>query len=158
MAELYRRQAPAIFRYFFFRLHDQTAAEDLTGEVFLRMTQALPAYVERGVPFAAWLFRIAHDRMVDHHRRTARNRTESLTETVLDDASELESQISQKADHHRLAEAITTLSDEQQIVVQLRFIEGYNLEETSQIMGKNIGSVKAMQHRALQNLVRKLKP
>jgi RNA polymerase sigma-70 factor (ECF subfamily) len=157
VAELYRRHAPAIFRYFYFRLHDQTLAEDLTSEVFLRMTLALPTYAERGAPFAAWLFRVAHDRIVDHHRHAARTRTETLSEMVLDDAPEVESLLAQQADYRHLVQAITTLSDEQQMVVQLRFIEGYSLEETAQIVGKNVGAVKALQHRALQNLARKLK-
>ena len=157
VAEIYHRHAPAIFRYFFFRLHDQAIAEDLASEVFLKMAQALPYYVERGAPFAAWLFRIAHDRMVDHHRRAARTPTESLSEQLIDDTADPESQAAHRAETNHLAEAVSALPDEQQTVIQLRFIEGYGLEETAQIMSKSVGAVKALQHRALQSLARKIK-
>lgn len=156
LAELYQRHTPAIFRYFFFRVNDQALAEDLTGEVFMHMVEALPRYVERGVPFAAWLFRIAHARLVDHHRRAAHRPTESLTETHPDHAPSPEDQAHSLAEARRLKKAIALLTEEQQTVIQLRFVEGYSLEETARMMGKTTGAIKAMQHRALNRLARQL--
>lgn len=156
VAELYRRHAAAIFRYFWLRLGDQATAEDLAGDVFLRMVEALPRYENRGIPFSAWLFRIAHDRYVDYVRRSGLRRTEILSETLETGEEPLDVALSAHLDKEQLRAAIQNLSDEQQLVVQLRFIEGYNLEEVSHMMQKTVGAVKALQHRATRQLARLL--
>ncbi len=156
-AELYHRHAPAIFRYFYFRVNDQPTAEDLTGDVFLEMVKALPRYQDLGVPFAAWLFRIAHDQMVDHYRRAANRPTEELSEALLDGNPGPDVEAELRVETGRLHEALNFLTNEQQLVIQLRFIEGYSLDETAHIMEKTTGAIKAMQHRALSRLARKLK-
>lgn len=158
MAELYHRHAPAIFRYVFFRMNDQSIAEDLTGDVFLEMVQTLHRYAERGTPFAAWLFRIAHDRVVDYHRRQARRPTEVLSESLADDAPSPETQVAHRAETHGLLTAMKFLTDEQRLVLQLRFVEGHSVETTARIMRKTPGAVKALQHRALGRLGRQLQP
>jgi len=157
VAELYHRHAPAIFRYLYFRSSDQATAEDILGEVFLEMVKAVPRYTERGAPFAAWLFQIAHSRLVDHHRYTARRETEALTEFLIDHSPSPEAEAAFQVETRRLAEAMGALTDEQKMVIQLRFVEGYNLEDTAQVLGKTTGAIKALQHRALQSLARKLK-
>jgi len=154
---LYQRHHPAIYRYFYFRMGNPVVAEDLTAEVFLEMVRALPRYQDYGVPFAAWLFRIAHDRMVDHLRRAARRPTTELSEDWVDEKPGPEAEARTRALTDELRAALGALTDEQQRVVQLRFIEGYTLEETARLMQKNIGAIKAMQHRALNTLAQKLK-
>jgi len=156
VAELYYRHAPAIFRYLYFRINDQAAAEDIMGEVFLEMVKAVPRYTERGAPFAAWLFQIAHSRLVDHHRYAARRETEALSDVIADGTLDPEAEVAWRAETRQLAEALSALTDEQKTVIQLRFVEGYSLEDTAQIMGKTRGAIKALQHRALQSLARKL--
>jgi RNA polymerase sigma-70 factor (ECF subfamily) len=158
LAELYRRHASTIFRYFAFRTHDLAVAADLTGEVFLKMVEGLNGYVDRGVPFVAWLFHIARARMADHYRHSARHPTTSLSDLVVDKGANPESEAADQADLRRLAEGLSRLTDEQKRVIQLRFIEGYSLEEAARIMNKTTGAVKALQHRALQSLARQLKP
>ncbi len=152
VAALFRRYAPAIFRYFIFRVNDRTLAQDLTSEVFLKMVEGLPNYTARGAPFAAWLFRIAHDRRVDHYRRVARRPTEDLGEEIVDPVPGPEVQAARRAEDLRLQAALRALTDEQQLVVQLRFIEAYSLEDTARILNKTVGAVKAIQHRALGRL------
>ena len=93
VAELYYRHAPAIFRYAYFRMNDSAAAEDLTGEVFVKMIEALRHYTERGTPFAAWLFRIARARVVDYQRGTARRPTADLAPASLERIKELVSEL-----------------------------------------------------------------
>lgn len=153
-AQLYRRHGPAIFRYFLFRLGDELAAEDLTGEVFLQMVRGLPRFEDRGAPFSAWLYRIAHARLVDHHRRAQVRQTEPLLDTTPDSAPGPEAESFQRAEQRRMAAALATLTEEQQLVVQLRFVEGCSLEQTAQLMQKTVGAVKAVQHRALRSLAR----
>ena len=157
IAALFRRHAPGIFRYFIFRVSDRAAAEDLTSEVFLHMLEGLPSYIARGAPFVAWLFRIAHDRSVDYYRRLARRPAEELTAELRDQAPDPEAQVARRAEDRRLYEALATLTDEQKLVIQLRFIEAYSLEETARALSKSTGAIKAIQHRALGRLGQILK-
>ncbi|MBI3241187.1 MAG: sigma-70 family RNA polymerase sigma factor [Chloroflexi bacterium] len=154
-AELYNRHVSAIYRYFYFRVNESAVAEDLTGEVFLKMTEGLPRFNDRGVPLAAWLFRIAHDRLIDY-RRATRRPIEELSEAIVDNGADPETWAGLRMDSNQLSQEIASLTDEQKTVIQLRFIEGYSLEDTARLMGKTVGAVKAMQHRALQTLARKL--
>lgn len=156
--ELYHRHVAGIFRYFLLRVRDRVLAEDLTGEVFIRMVKSMQTYDDRGLPFGAWLYRIAHDRMVDYQRYAARHPMEKLTETTMDPGPGPEWEVAQLLEAGRLEGALRLLSEDQQLVIQLRFIEGHNLEETAQLMRRTVGAVKALQHRALQNLAEKLTP
>jgi RNA polymerase sigma-70 factor (ECF subfamily) len=133
-------------------------AEDLTGDVFLQMVQALHRYTDRGAPFAAWLFRIAHDRVIDYHRRQARRPTVPLFEALSDDEPGPETQAAHQADTHGLRAAMKVLTDEQRTVLQLRFLEGHSVELTARLMRKTPGAIKALQHRALSRLGRRLQP
>jgi RNA polymerase sigma-70 factor (ECF subfamily) len=156
VAQLYELYAPRIFRYLYFRVHERETAEDLTADVFVRMVQALPAYQQRGRPFAAWLFRVAHDRAVDHHRRQQYRRTETLSDQLADDVPGTESAALGAQMEQQMMARLRHLTDDQQLVVQLRFIEGCSLEETAAVMEKTLGAVKALQHRALRQLARGL--
>jgi RNA polymerase sigma-70 factor (ECF subfamily) len=156
-AELYEWYAPFIFRYLVIRLNDRLAAEDLTSEVFLKAQESLQRYTLRAVPFAAWLFRIAHDRMVDHQRAAARHPTNRLDENVtMDEALGPEAEAASRLQARQLAEATASLTDEQRTVIYLRLTEGYNLDDTARIMQKRTGAIKALQHRALKSLAKKL--
>jgi RNA polymerase sigma-70 factor, ECF subfamily len=157
VAELYRRHSPAIFRYFYYRVHDRETAEDLTGDVFVKMVEGLPRFEDRGAPLAAWLFRIAHDRAVDHHRRAAYRQNDELTDGLAAEAPSPETQAQERLELERLFAQVATLTDEQRTVIQLRFIEAYSLEECAAILGKTTGAIKALQHRALHQLAGKLR-
>jgi RNA polymerase sigma-70 factor (ECF subfamily) len=156
VAELYRLHAPVIFRYFLFRVPDQPTAEDLTGEVFVKMVEGLPRYEERGVPLAAWLFRMAHDRLVDYHRRARYRQTEELSDTQVAEDPGTEAQAMTQAELHRVRQLMADLTDEQRLVIQLRFVEGYSLEDCARLLKKTAGAIKALQHRALRQLGQKL--
>ena len=156
VAQLYELHAPAVFRYLYFRVHERETAEDLTADVFVRMVQALPKYQQRGLPFAAWLFRVAHDRLVDHHRRQQFRRTDGLSEKLTDGADGTEQAALEAQAHKDLWTHMQELTEDQQLVVQLRFIEGYSLDETAAILAKTSGAIKALQHRALRQLAHRL--
>lgn len=157
VAELYRLYVARIYRYCLARVANVVAAEDITEEVFLNMVEALPHYVDRGVPFAAWLYRVAHDRVVDFHRREARRPTDELTEDMQDSSPAPEEQAARRADIRNLLQATSQLSDDYQMVLQLRFVEGHSLEETARLMRKTVGATKILQHRALHRLSRLFK-
>ena len=76
-AQLYRANVQAIFRYISYRVNDVHLAEDLTGDVFTRALKSMSSYRDQGKPFVAWLYRIAHARVVDHYRKSGRRPQES---------------------------------------------------------------------------------
>jgi RNA polymerase sigma-70 factor (ECF subfamily) len=158
VAELYHTHAAAIFRYFYFRVSDRATAEDLTAEVFVKMVEGLPRYEERGVPISAWLFRIAHDRVVDYHRRSVLRQTETITDGLVSDEASIEAQAVDRSERERISQLIGMLTDEQQTVIQLRFVEGYSLEDCARILKKSTGAIKALQHRALRQLAQRMDP
>ena len=156
VAQLYEAHAPAIYRYVYFRVRDRQAAEDITADVFVRMVEALPHFEYRGVPFAAWLFRVAHDRVVDHHRRAGLRRAEPLPDTLVDGTADTEGAALETQSNAALVDRLSDLTDEQQAVLQLRFMEGYSLDQTAAALEKTPGAIKSLQHRALRQLARLL--
>ncbi len=157
-AALYRANVQAIFRYIAHRVNDTQLAEDLTADVFTRALKSMSGYQEQGRPFLAWLYRIAHARVVDHYRRTGRRPQESdLEGEAIPVESDLDQQMLRRQAAKGLRTAISALTDEQQQVVVLRFIEGYSIEVVGQMMGKNANAIKALQHRALRSLANRLR-
>lgn len=155
-SSLYRSYVQAIYRYCLLRVQDPTQAEDLTAEVFLKAVDSLPRYIQRGLPFGAWLFRIAHDRVIDYYRKVGRHPMSTLTDDLISEDLEPDINLEIEESHEQLYAAITHLTDEQQEVIQFRFIEDWSLEETALTMNKSVNAVKALQHRALQTLQRHL--
>ncbi|MBZ0277528.1 MAG: sigma-70 family RNA polymerase sigma factor [Anaerolineae bacterium] len=152
-ARLYRANVQPIFRYIYHRTNDTQLAEDLTSDVFTRALQSLSSYADQGKPFIAWLYRIAHARVVDHYRRVGRRPVESDVEAEpIPVTHDMDQSLLRRQAARALRQAITELTSDQQQVVVLRFIEGYSLEITAEMMGKNVNAIKALQHRALHSL------
>lgn len=156
IGDLYRRYAPAVFRYLFYRLGDRDAAEDLTSEVFVRALEALPRYRMRGRPFSAWLYRIAGARVADYYRQHRRHPVAPL----LSDTPAYEVDLAEEAESRLTAEvlqrAIVHLTTLQQQVIVLRFLQGLSHSEVAQIIGRSEGAVRVLQFRALEALRRLL--
>jgi RNA polymerase sigma-70 factor (ECF subfamily) len=157
MATLYRKYVQVIYRYIYFRVGDKAAADDLTSEVFLRALQAIGRYRERGKPLSAWLYRIARDRVTDHHRRHARRPIAPLSDDLVDAMPGPESAVLDRAETAALSAALARLTEDQQDVTYFRFTERLSLEETATATGKSVGAIKALQFRALNSLARLLK-
>jgi RNA polymerase sigma-70 factor (ECF subfamily) len=152
--ELYQLHLDAIFRYVYYRIGDTSDAEDLTEQVFLKAWEALPGYKQRGNPFTSWLYRIAHNIVVDYHRHQKRTVPMPPPEKI-DRASEQPTSLERvirAEEAAALAEAIAQLSDEQQHVIVLRFIEGRKHAEVARIIGKSEGACRIIQYRALTTL------
>lgn len=149
LAELCEHFYPKIYRYVFYRVNSKEEAEDITGEVFLRMIKSL--HKQRG-SFQAWLFRIASNLVIDYYRRRARQPELVTVEErhVSSARNSIDSQDILLQD--RLKQSIPKLSPEQQQVITLKFIEGYNNSEIADILGKSVGAVKGLQFRALAAL------
>lgn len=141
---------PKIYRYAFYRVKNREDAEDITGEVFVRMVKFLNK--QKG-SFPAWLYRIAANLVVDYYRRSARKKEVSLNGDYYGEEIEKKEDNSEKILlHHTLMRALGELNEEQQQIITLKFIEGYNNNEISEILSKSVGAVKALQFRALNRL------
>lgn len=151
LGELYRRHVGAIYRYLHLRVGRRETAEDLASEVFLKALESIGSYQYRGVPFEAWLFRIAHDRLVDYFRRQGREAV-SLPESLANVADNPGSKAEEVWMQERVRWALGKLTEEQQMVISLKFGEGFTNAQVGHIMKKNEGAIKALQHRALTNL------
>jgi RNA polymerase sigma-70 factor, ECF subfamily len=154
VSELYRRHVDIIYRYTYARVRDPVVAEDLTAQVFLKALEGLPNYEPSGSPFLAWLYRIAHARTVDHWRQQQRRREVELLDTLPDRGPRPEEIVMQRSDWDRAVEMLAQITDEQRDVLILRFIEEMSLAETAETLGKTVGAVKALQHRALASVSR----
>lgn len=147
---LYEMHHPGIFQYLFYRVGDVHTAEELTGEVFLKMVRALPGYrpTNNGT-FRSWLYTIARNMAIDHYRRTA-NRPQTTFDDELGLASEdAGDAVEVKLTNEALQEALKQLPDIQRDVLILRFVENMTVEEVASMLHKTYDSIKSLQRRAL---------
>lgn len=152
---IYERYAGAIYRYIYFRVGDAELAEDIQADVFLRMLEGIERYEERGWPISAWLYRIAHDRTVDSIRRRHR-RQHVPFETWSGTCDGPDKIIDLRLDCEELYREMDDLTVDQCQVIRLRFIGELSVQEVAQQLGRTEGSVKALQHRGIQTLARRL--
>ncbi|MCZ7568364.1 MAG: sigma-70 family RNA polymerase sigma factor [Ardenticatenaceae bacterium] len=158
LREIYERFSPGIYRYIYFRTNDRELAEDLRAEVFLRMLDGLDRFDYRGWSISAWLYRIAHDRVIDHFRGQERHQMMPLEESLVDSAPDPGETLLSTLAHEELREALQQLTEEQQQVILLRFVEDLSVREVAQITRRTEGAIKALQYRGLRSLLRILSP
>lgn len=157
LSTLYRRHADDIYRYIYYRVGNKEIADDLVGDVFINMLEGLSSYEYTGAPFEAWLYRIAHARVVDYYRRQEVRQTAPMDEQLPDDARINPDTLAGARDNFRRAwKAMQRLTNDQQHVLALRFFAGYSIAETAEVLDKSEGAVKALQYRALGTLRRLL--
>jgi RNA polymerase sigma-70 factor (ECF subfamily) len=156
LARLYEEYFDRIYRYIAIRVGSRADAEDLAGQVFLKMLESISSFKWRGVPFSAWLFRIAHNLAVDHLRQKAKKGhvvlDESMAISEIDPAALAEIRLGIE----QLNIALEQLTKNQKEVMALRFGAGLSTAETARVVGKSEGAVKALQHSALVALRKRL--
>ena len=157
LGELYDQYAPLIYAYLYRRVHDAQLAEDLTSEVFVRVLQAIQSGQFWHTSFRGWLYRIAHNLVVDHYRKQPPVPMLALDEQLVAAQDDPDSALTEQLSHQRLLAAISQLTSDQQQVLVLRFGEQLTAREVAEVMGKSVGAVEALQHRALAALRRILK-
>ncbi|MPZ24201.1 MAG: sigma-70 family RNA polymerase sigma factor [Dehalococcoidia bacterium] len=146
-AELFDDNFQPLYRYALCRVHDHHAAEELASQVFEEAMRGVNGFRYRGVPLRAWLYRIAHNLTVDHLRRKSRQPASTLFELEAN-YDELQA-AGVRTDFLR---ALRGLTDDQQQVVVLRFLQDLSIEECAAITGKSPGAVKMLQSRGLERL------
>jgi RNA polymerase sigma-70 factor (ECF subfamily) len=152
--QLYDRYVDTVFRFVYFRVNDRALAEDFTSETFLRALRRISTISYQGRDIGAWFVTIARNIVLDH-MKSARHRLEVTTADTVEgndrEPSTEDAVLGSLASEHLMA-AVRQLGDEQRECVMLRFIQGFSVSETAQVMGKNDGAIKALQHRAVRKL------
>jgi len=156
VAEIYTRHHAAVYRYVYYRVSDESLAEDLTATVFVRMVESIDRFQYRDRPLLTWLYTIARNAVIDHHRRDGAVGTIPLDERLLESDHDVERAVDRALSRQRLAKAMSHLTEDQRQVILLKFIEGLSNEQAAEILCKTIGAVKSLQHRALAALERAL--
>ncbi|MBA2717646.1 MAG: sigma-70 family RNA polymerase sigma factor [Chloroflexi bacterium] len=146
----------AIHRFIASRVNRPSDAEDLTQHVFVKALEALPRYESRGIPFGGWLFRLARNAVIDH----ARTRHDHADlDTIIDrDNGDVgpEEMVAVRQELDAVATALASLTDEQREAIELRFFAGLSAREAAEAMGKQEGTVRGLQFRAIAALRREL--
>jgi RNA polymerase sigma-70 factor (ECF subfamily) len=155
--QLYERLSPKLYSYLYYHLNGRAQlAEDLTEEVFMKVLERLGRYQDRGLPFSAWVFRIAHNHLIDHVRAQPKQGIVSI-----EDCQDLPEQHAERTldlalTQTELSRAIATLTEDQRRVIVLRFLQGMSTAETARSLNKTEDAVKKLQARGLQVLKKQL--
>jgi RNA polymerase sigma-70 factor (ECF subfamily) len=147
---LYERYVDRIFNYVYYRTGNVNDAEDLTARVFQRAMNHIVNYTDRGVPFSAWLYRIAHNLVANWHRDRSRRQEIPISDAPLIAKGDApEASLVHNEQQESLLRLIRSLPDERQTLLILKFVEHYSNAEIGAIMGRSEGAVKSLYHRTL---------
>lgn len=155
--QLYDAYMERIYRFVYFRVEDQQTAEDITSQVFLKAWGNLDRFQFSRTPYLAWLYTIAHNAVIDHYR--TRKVTTALDDVQLsqpDHSEVVENDIDLTVEMQSVKMALRALTDDQQKVLTLKFIEGLSNNEIARHLGKREGAIRALQMRGLQALAKQL--
>ena len=151
---LYERYVDRIYKYVYYRTGNVADAEDLTARIFERAMKHIGRYQDQGVPFSAWLYRIAHNLVANWYRDRSRRTFVALEDvsqwTMTDHGPEFAAQLME--DKEALQEAIGRLPADRQELLLLKFVERLSNAEIGEIMGRSEGAVKSLYHRTLLSL------
>jgi len=154
LGEIYDGYSEKIYHYIYRYLGEARLAEDLTAQVFLKLLEAIKASKGPRTHLSAWLYRVAHNLVVDHFRRRPREESLPLEEELVAAPEDVTVVVEKKLAQQQLRAAISHLTVDQQQVIVLKFVEGLSNAEVGQVLGKTEGAVKSLQHRALAALQR----
>jgi RNA polymerase sigma-70 factor, ECF subfamily len=153
---LYERYFDRIYNYVYARLGRAEDAEDLAIDTMTRSLTRLDLFQDQGVAFSSWVYRIAHNATIDHYRRHGKVTLVPLEHAVLPQSADPSELALEQLSNDDLRLAMKDLTDEQQQVLILRFFQDLTAAQVADIMGKSVGAVQALQHRALGSLERAL--
>jgi RNA polymerase sigma-70 factor (ECF subfamily) len=151
---LYERYVSRIYNYIYYRTGNIYDAEDLTERVFFRALRHIGRYNHRGLPFSAWLYRIAHNLVANWHRDNSRRKEIPLEEGLLasQHSSHPERELLRIEEQDHLLRVIRRLPPDRQLLLILKFVDHLSNAEIGQIMGRSEGAVKSLYHRTLLSL------
>ena len=157
-SHLYEQHIDKIYNYIYYRIGNHHDAEDLTARVFYRALGHIQTFKPRGVPFSAWLYRIAHNLVANWHRDKSRRKEISLEDHVefSNHSYQLEKHLMQSQENEALLKAIRSMGAERQQLLILKLVEGMSNYEIGLIMGRSEGAIKSLYHRTLISLRKKI--
>jgi RNA polymerase sigma-70 factor, ECF subfamily len=148
--QLYQRYVDRIYNYVFHRTGNQHDAEDLTARTFYKALISITRYSNRGVPFSAWLYRIAHNLVANWHRDQDRRLCMALDDLSITSPLPSPYQTTERCEEEQaLARAIHDLAPDRQMLLILKYSEGLSNAEIGQILGRSEGAIKSLYHRTL---------
>jgi RNA polymerase sigma-70 factor (ECF subfamily) len=151
--KLYSRYVDKIYSYVYYRTGNSQDAEDLTARVFFRAIQHIENYEDQGVPFSAWLYRIAHNLLANWYRDQSRRQIlslDSIAQWQVEDSPELATELLE--DREALLSAIRRLPSDRQELLILKYVERLSNADIGDIMGRSEGAIKSLYHRTLISL------
>ena len=147
--QLYENYFNKIYRYVVFKIGNNTEAEDVTQQVFVNALRSISSFKWKGFPFSAWLFRIAHNQVVDYLRKKTKHPTVPIDDSLAVSDSSPQRAVEKKLNIEQLIAATKRLTKAQQQVISLRFAGELPIAQVARVMGKSEGAVKALQHSAI---------
>jgi RNA polymerase sigma-70 factor (ECF subfamily) len=154
LSQLYEENFDKIYRYIVIKIGDRTEAEDMTQQVFLNAIKSISSYKSKGMPFSSWLYRIAHNQIVDYLRRKSRRLTVPLDDSLPVEGDDPRHVAEQRIEIEEVIAATKYLTPAQQEVISLRFGGELSIAECAETMNKSEGAIKALQHSAIAALRR----
>ena len=151
---IYDQYFSEVYRYVRYRINDDTIAEDIASDVFVRLLEATQKKQGPQSSLKGWLIATASHAVNDHLRRQYRRPTEMLSDALPDGSASVHAEVDSREQNRIVQSAYAQLTSEQQHVLALRFGQGYSIEETAAHLKKNTNAVKALQFRALASLQR----
>lgn len=158
LAEIYDAFAGRVYRFLALHAREPADAEDLLQRTFLKVIEGLPRYQERGLPFAAWIFRIARNTVIDHARTRREHATLDAVRERPDERRGPAELAEAGAEQEVIRSALLLLTPDQREVIVYRFFAGLTPREIGSLMGKREGSIRALQFRAMETLRLSLEP
>lgn len=158
LAAIYDEYHQPIYRYIYRHVGEVETSHDLTAEVFQRFLQALQNGQGPDQEVSAWLYRTAHNAVVDHYRRQQHRQHLSLNEELVDAAADPVSMAEGHISVQQVRAALRQLTSDQQQVITLKFLEGLSNAEVATVLNKPLSAIKSLQHRALAALQHRLIP
>ena len=152
LTQLYEENFDKIYRYIVLKIGEKTEAEDMTQQVFLKAFKNISSYKYKGLPFSSWLYRIAHNQIVDYFRKKSKRATVPLDESLAAGNSDPRQEVERSLDVEDLARATRRLTKAQQEVISLRFAGEFSIAQVARMMDKSEGAIKALQHSAIVSL------
>jgi len=151
---LYERYVTRIYNYIYYRTGQNNEAEDLTAKVFFKAYSHIGSYKNTGVPFSAWLYRLAHNLVANWHRDNSRSKVVPLEDEpqIVHKGDLPETAVIKDQDSDSLMKVIRNLTSDRQQLLILKFVDNLSNAEIAIIMGRSEGAIKSLYHRTLSNL------
>ena len=154
--ELYSIYLAPIYRYVFYHVGDEMTAEDITEEVFIKAWKAIDSCKGKERTFSSWLYRIAHNHVVDKFRGKRNRLAVEMRIESLPGTSNIEKETEARLEWEQTLEAISRLPEKQKEIIILKFVEGMDNREIEGITGKSQNAIRVLQMRALNTLCQRL--